>query len=127
MSQRQATRSAKWNDAEGMGALGGYRLRGFSTDDFLRTDTDLDHDTMARSTVQLSKHATALLWRRRPLVAYDRRTQILRVPLGANLPGLYERAVVGSSGIAPKVVSGCLEYPDVTPEIAGHIGYLLTN
>ncbi|QNP56566.1 hypothetical protein [Tessaracoccus defluvii] len=120
-------RSAKWNDAEGMGALGGYRLRGFSTDDFLRTDTDLDHDTMARSTVQLSKHATALLWRRRPLLAYDRRTQILRVPLGANLPGLYERAVVGSSGIAPKVVSGCLEYPDVTPEIAGHIGYLLTN
>ena len=119
--------TAKWGAATGMGALGGYRLRGFSTNDFLRSETDLDNDTMARSVVQLSKHATALLWGRRPLIAYDPREEILRVPLGANLPGLYERAVVCSSGVAPVVGSGCLEYRFVTRDVAEHVSYLLMN
>lgn len=119
--------SAKWQDAEGMGHVGGYRIRQFATDDVLRTQADLDGRTMAISTVQLSKHATALLWGRKPLLAYDASSKTLKVPLGANLPGLYERVVVLGSGLAPCPYGGSLEYRCVPAELAGHISYLLSH
>lgn len=119
--------SAKWQDAEGMGHLGGYRIRRFTTDDVLRTPTDLAQGTMAVSTVHLSKHATALLWGRKPLLAYDAESQTLSVPLGANLPGLYERAVVLASGLAPQPNRGALEYRYVPPALASHVAYLLSH
>lgn len=119
--------TAKWHDVEGLSAVGGYRMRSFETVDFLRSWSDLDLGTMAMSTVHLSKHAAALLWRAKPLVAYDQATKILSVPLGTNLPGLYERAVVLASGLAPVSESGSLHYFDVSMELAGHVTYLLTN
>lgn len=119
--------SAKWGDAAGMGQVGGYRIRRFSTDDVLRAQADLDNRTMALSTVQLSKHATAMLRGRKPLLAYDQRDETLKVPLGANLPGLYERAVVLSSGVAPRPIGRSIEYRFVPPDVAGHIGYLLSH
>lgn len=119
--------SGKWCASAGMNRMGGYRIRHFSTDDVLRTQADLDNRTMARSTVHLSKHATAMLWGRKPLLAYDPKEKTLKVPLGANLPGLYERAVVLASGLAPRKNEGSLEYVDVPANVAGHIAYLLTH
>ena len=119
--------SAKWEDADSMAAAGGYRMRSFATVDLLRDWDDLERRTMATSTVHLSKHAAALLWKQKPLVAYDRENQILSVPLGTNLPGLYERAAVFASGLAPVAQGGSLHYLDVSPELAGHLTYLLSN
>lgn len=119
--------SAKWQDADCMTLVGGYRMRGFATMDLLRNQDDLERRTMAVSTVHLSKHAAALLWGRKPLVAYDGRAHTLSVPLGGNLPGLYERAVVLASGLAPVIRSGSVHYLDVSPELAGHIAYLLSH
>lgn len=82
---------------------------------------------MAISTVHLSKHATALLWGSKPLLAYEPDDQVLKVPLGANLPGLYERAAVLASGMAPFPNDGSLCYPFVSPEMAGHLAYLLSH
>lgn len=110
-----------------MTLVGGYRMRGFATMDLLRNQDDLERRTMAVSTVHLSKHAAALLWGRKPLVAYDGRAHTLSVPLGGNLPGLYERAVVLASGLAPVIRSGSVHYLDVSPELAGHIAYLLSH
>lgn len=119
--------SAKWEDADSMAAAGGYRMRSFATVDLLRDWDDLERGTMAMSTVHLSKHAAALLWQQKPLVAYNRESQILSVPLGTNLPGLYERAAVFASGLAPVVEGGSVHYLDVSPELAGHLTYLLSN
>jgi hypothetical protein len=61
-----------------------------------------------------------------PAVAYDPDEQILRTRLGGQLPGIYERAVVLCSGIAPRVLSdGSVAYCDVSPEIASRVNDLL--
>jgi len=119
--------SAKWQDAGSLSLAGAYRIRGFATTDVLRTHEDLASGQMVYSTVHLGKHASALLWGRGPLMAYDVEDQTLRVPLGANLPGLYERAVVLASGLAPYPSHGSLCYPFVPPQVAGHIAYLLSH
>lgn len=119
--------TAKWEDTHGMGIIGGYRIRGFSTDDVLRTKDDIERGTLAGSTVHLSKHATAFLWGRAPLLAYDPGTRALSVPLGANLPGMYEKAVVLASGLAPNPSKGSLHYHLVSPDLAGHLAYLLSH
>lgn len=119
--------TAKWNDADAMTVVGAYRIRGFATIDVLRSKEDLERREMAISTVHLGKHATALLWGSKPLLAYEHDDQILKVPLGANLPGLYERAAVLASGMAPFPNGGSLCYPFVSPELAGHLAYLLSH
>ena len=52
----------------------------------------------------------------------------LVVPLGALLPGMYQRAVVLNSGIAPERVRGQNHlYRGVSAAVAGRITYLLEN
>jgi hypothetical protein len=58
----------------------------------------------------------------RQVVAYDAATSDLSVPLGARLPGLYERAAVLCTGAAPQeTTDGRVVYPGVTPEVAALI------
>lgn len=57
-------------------------------------------------------------WR---LLSYDIETKTMAVPLGAGLPGLYERAVVLSSGMAPRIEDGVIKYDNVPPDVAGII------
>lgn len=80
---------------------------------------------MATSSVQLGKHAAALILGERPLVAYNRDTEELSVPLGADLPGLYGRAAVLASGLLPMVTGALLTYRQVTADLAGHLVHLL--
>src|SRR5690606_23440300 len=57
-----------------------------------------------------------------PLISYDESQKILSVPLGAELPWLYERAVVLESGLAPvSKTHGRVEYAAVSFEIASLI------
>ena len=56
------------------------------------------------------------------ILGYDRDTQVLRCLLGAQLPGLYERAAVLCSGDAPVVeTSGTVAYATVTADVAAAI------
>jgi len=56
---------------------------------------------------------------REVLMAYDRESRILACHLGAQLPGLYERAAVLSSGEAPQMTeSGHVAYRGVEPSVA---------
>lgn len=56
------------------------------------------------------------------LLAYDSASKLLVTRLGAQLPGLYERAAVLCSGRPPtKRVDGTVAYVDVTPEVASVI------
>jgi hypothetical protein len=111
-----------------MDAPGAYRVRRFSTIDIVRTADDVQRGTVARSTVQLGKHLAALI-DGRPLIAYDRATGSLLVPLGADLPALYGRTVVAASGLPPVAlrVAGLLKYESVPDELAHHLCDLMSR
>jgi hypothetical protein len=121
-------RQNEWVDAADVAAVGGYRATRFSTLDFVRTKADVNDGTIAHSSVQLSKHVAALLTDR-PMVAYNRATWELVVPLGADLPGLYGRAVVAASGVLPTadLRNRLLVYHAVPQTLAGHIYHLLSS
>jgi hypothetical protein len=63
------------------------------------------------------------------MVGYDADAQVLYVPLGADLPGLYARAAVLASGYAPKenTAERLLEYRNVPPDLASHLAALLMS
>lgn len=104
---------ASWVDARHMNDVGGYRVRRFGTLDLIRTPQDLEAETAAVCTVQLSKHVAAQLTQSPPMLAYDADARALRVPKGADLPGLIGRAMVSFSGMAPTVARRSLVYRDV--------------
>jgi len=118
---------ARWVESADLRAPGAYRISKWATLDVVRTDADVEADLMATSTVQLSKHAAALILKEQPLLAYNKATEELTVPLGADLPGLYGRSAVLASGLLPVVGGGHLIYPNVPAALAGHLGYLLAN
>ena len=95
--------------------------------DVVRTPKDVRDGTVAIATVQLSKHLAAL--EHKPLVAYDPGAEELRVPLGADLPGLYGRAVVLASGMLPRpdINNRLLRYRSVPAELAARIAHLLSS
>lgn len=118
---------ARWVDAVDLRTPGAYRVTRFATLDVLRTQADCDGEQMATATVQLSKHAAALILKEPPLMAYNRATEELTVPLGADLPGLYGRAAVLCSGLLPVAAGRQLVYRNVHSELAGHLAHLLRH
>lgn len=120
-------RGARWVPVENLQQQGGYRLSRFTKVDAVRTPSDLESGTQALSTVQLSKHIAAYLAGTQPLLSYDADSGTLVVPRGADLPGLYGRAVVLNSGRAPLVDGRRLVYLDVPPAVASHLAYLFSN
>lgn len=115
-------RDNTWIPAATIDARGAYRLRRFSTLDIVRTDDDVRAGVVARCTVQLGKHLAALM-DGAPLIAYDPRERVLSVPLGADLPGLYGRALVAASGEPPAAPAGqrLLQYANVPQELANQL------
>jgi hypothetical protein len=120
-------KQAAWVDAEDLEAPGGYRITRFGTTDVIRAPEDVEAGSMAASTVQLSKHAAALLLAGNPLLAHNPATEELHVPLGADLPGLYGRAAVLASGRLPTANGRLLTYHQVPGELARHLAHLLTH
>jgi hypothetical protein len=96
--------------------------------DVFRTPADLEAGTAALATVQLSKHLAAQHLGR-ALLAYSPDQQVLAVPLGADLPGLYGRAAVLCSGRLPTSdeKKRVLIYHDVPQRIADALASLLTS
>ncbi|MFJ9313443.1 hypothetical protein ACIRN4_04560 [Pimelobacter simplex] len=119
---------ASWERVDSYEAQGAYRIRKFATLDVVRSAEDLERGTYARCAVQLSKHLAALM-DGRPLVAYDPDQQLFMVPIGAELPGLYGRALTAGSCLPPAVAhgSGAVAYRNVPEELANRIFDLLTR
>lgn len=119
--------SASWVDSDSIAGLGGFRIRRFGVLDVVRTEDDVQGGTIAISTVQLSKHVAALVTGAPPLVAFSRASQELRVPKGADLPGLLGRAAVSFSGREPRVSGRSLVYTAVPDWAADRIYAILSN
>lgn len=118
---------AAWTETFGIDAVGAYRVGRYSAAHYIRTEDDLSRGTMARATVYLAKHFAAGTLAGRPMLAYSARSEGLAVPLGALLPGLYQRAVVLDSGTPPRRVRQNHVYYSVSPEVAARITYLLES
>jgi hypothetical protein len=120
--------SSRWESAFGMDGVGAYRAGRYASTYFIRTEADIAAGTTAIATAYLAKHWAAVALAGRPLLAYSETYSALVVPLGALLPGMYQRAVVLDSGIAPERVRGQNHvYRDVSAAVAARITYLLEN
>ena len=99
--QRFHLPSSSWVPAASADEPGAYRLdHGFTRTDVFRSQADVEAGTAALGTVQLIKHLAAR-HAGRAMLAYHPDRQLLAVPLGADLPGLYGRAAVLCSGRMP--------------------------
>jgi len=121
-------RSRKWLSAENdWTKQGSYQTLSFTTSYFFNT-TNLPPDgTSLLASYDLVKHLSAQL-ESEPLCAYDSSTAILSVPLGADLPRLYARAICGASGLLPKKTTNSeLHYTNVSATLAEHLYWLLSH
>lgn len=121
--------NARWLTVRNMAEPGAYRLSQYRTTDYLRTPADVANGTVAVSNVYFSKHAAAFMQGRAPYLAWGPRNQVLAVPKGADLPGLYSRAVVMASGRLPLLDQRqrLLAYPLVPEALAQHLAHLLSH
>lgn len=98
-----SVRDCTWTSADVRPDAPGFYRRSVhgSFDYVLRTPQDVAAGTGRRTTVEFGKHAAAALAGTQ-LYYYDRASERVAVPLGARLPGLYERALVMCSGSLPE-------------------------
>jgi hypothetical protein len=98
--------SARWVSATDISGIGAFRINnGFGLMTIFRTEKDFLEGKAAITPAYLAKHLAALQFGR-PLLAYLPEARKLLVPIGADLPGLYERALVLSSGQMPEKLQG---------------------
>lgn len=113
------TASASWQPTEHLVRVGAYRLKDFGSMYVIRSAEDVERATVGIGNAQIVKHI-ANLWANDPLVGYNSRSSSVVTPLGADLPGLYGRAISLCSGRAPRelVDHRMLQYPSVSREVA---------
>jgi len=121
-------RSRTWVSTSDSSKIGAYQTLSFTTAYFFNT-SELrldDHSHMA--SYDLVKHLSAHA-ANEPLCSYDAASRTFSVPLGADLPRLYGRAVCACSGRLPWKPEGVreLRYVDVPQVVAEHLCWLLSS
>ena len=121
--------SAGWQPVSSADRPGTYRTRSaFDAKYFFRNQPDVDQGLAARVPFDLAKHLAAQV-NEHPLYAHDLSSQQFRVPLGANLPGLYERAAVLCSGELPMYdrATNSIVYSSINERFAGALAARLSR
>ena len=120
--------SATWAPATSMATTGAFRMRDFRSVYGVRSRSDLEGGTIAIASAQLVKHI-ANRWAGDPLIGYHSKSGSVVVPLGADLPGLYGRALSLCSGRAPRELPDMhmLQYPEVPKSVAELVTDRLMN
>jgi hypothetical protein len=105
--------AGRWAECPEAVDAGAYRIQAGRRRYLVRTTSDVLAGYARFADPFTIKHAITAL-EGRPLLAYDASTASLLTPLGAELPSLYERAIVLCSGKPPqKLENGLTRYPDV--------------
>jgi hypothetical protein len=119
---------ARFYSVPGAYEVGAYRISGFGRSYVYRGEEDLERMSGRIGDARIVKYAAALDFDL-PLTGYDPDSQVLYVPLGADLPGLYGRAAVLASGRPPveDEKDRVLRYRGVPPALAGRIHTLLMS
>ena len=109
---------ARWVEVQSIGQPGAYRIRrGFISSYVLRTAEDIGRRRLRRADSRVVKHLANV---HRPIAGYEAGSDRLFVPLGADLPGLYGRAMSLLAGRPPARVQGTalLAYSSVREDAA---------
>lgn len=121
--------TASWQGIPGVAGPGAYRLNQSFRKIPVWVDSEGTRSRRARlSTVHLVKHQAARA-SGRPLTAYLPSTRTFIVPLGAELPALYGRALALCSGRAPVVSQRqrVVAYRNVPQDLAEQMQHLLVS
>jgi hypothetical protein len=115
--ERWDPRTARWNPANSPNSAGYYRLHSHRPWYVIRTAENIDNGQVTIADARVIKHIAALR-EGEPLVGYDCEKEVLYMPIGADLPGLYGRAAVLASGFLPVIDQGVLAYRHIPPDLA---------
>ena len=117
--ERWDEESATWIASRTLESVGAFRLGTYSRTYFVRDGSDLDEGSIALANVYLAKHL-ANLWAGIPLAGYHGESQSVVVPFGADLPGLYGRALCTASGRLPRELQKArmIQYRGISPDLA---------
>jgi hypothetical protein len=120
VAERFLPEDATWEHTEDRNRPGLYRINHHHRTRYaFRTPADVESGHARFVASGIGKHFAA---RQAgvPIVSYDPELELLSVPIGAELAGLYARAAVLCSGLLPAKVDEdfSLNYGDVTPEFA---------
>ena len=121
-----AQKVERWDSRTGLFTLvdfpnspGCYRLQSRRLWYIIRTADNIDNGQVTIADARLIKHFAALR-EDEPLVGYDCEKEVLYMPIGADLPGLYGRAAVLASGLLPVIdrPNRVLKYREIPPSLA---------
>jgi hypothetical protein len=115
--ERWDPRTVCWNPVDSSNSAGYYRLYSHRPWYVIRTAENIDNGQVTIANVRVIKHIAALR-EGEPLVGYDCEKEVLYMPIGADLPGLYGRAAVLASGFLPVMHQGVLAYRHIPPDLA---------
>jgi hypothetical protein len=117
---------ARFVPVDDAGSSGAFRVTTFTRTYIYRTTADLGSMRATLGDARVVKYLAAADCGR-SLIGYDGEAQVLYVPLGADLPGLYGRAAVLASGYPPAAnpEERILEYRGVPAALAAHLNHLL--
>jgi hypothetical protein len=120
--------TARFEKSSDANAPGAFRLTNFSRTYVYRTPVDLGAMRAALGDARIVKYLAAAD-SGQSLLGYEAEAQVLYVPLGADLPGLYGRAAVLASGCPPheNLEQHILEYRNVSPRLAAHLNRQLMS
>lgn len=113
------TQAASWRPTHTLVPVGAYRLKDFNSTYAIRTAKDVENGSIGVGNAQIVKHI-ANLWANDPLVGYHSPSKSVVTPLGADLPGLYGRALTLCTGRTPREIVGhrMLQYLGVPRDVA---------
>jgi hypothetical protein len=114
----------EWKTVTDISKPGGFRIKSaYRTRYCVTTDSDVDQRTVRYCSPEFAKHYQNIVDRGMPLVAYDKDSENLFVPLGAELPGLFGRAAVMEAGELPQYDNSkrYAIYPRVSQEFANKL------
>jgi len=120
---------ASWVAVPGVGARGAYRLeQSFRSSTIWVSDDGALRRTAKPGGIQLVKHLAARV-ESRPLLGHLESSNVLVVPLGADLPGVYGRVAMLCSGTPPMVskATRSLGYAGVPKHVADRLNTLLAS
>jgi hypothetical protein len=106
-----------WNPVHSSNSAGYYRLYSHRPWYVIRTAENIDNGQVTIANSRVIKHVAALR-EGEPLVGYDCEKEVLYMPIGADLPGLYGRAAVLASGFLPVIAQDVLTYRHIPPDLA---------
>ncbi len=120
---------ASWRPVPGVGVPGAYRLeQSFRSTTVWISPEGAVARTARRGSIQLVKHLAAQA-AGSPLIGYVDAGQVLVVPMGADLPGIYGRVAMLCSGRPPQVSRSTrsLGYVGVPRAVADRVNSLLAS